>query len=415
MRAHRPERFDVQDLMVQIERASPLDAVEVLAREFARVWQAGAVSFLIADYGGDHLSRLTQVGTGRDELGERERVDTAQSVPISGTPQGQVLRTQQPLVRPAPRGAWMYAPVTSRGEAIGVLEAHLPAMPADQTQAEIAAAAHALAYVVITNRRFTDLFEWGQRAVQFDLGAEIQRRLLPSSFTCEAAQFTIAGWLEPAPRAAGDTFDYMLDRNHLHASLTDAMGHEVAASQLATLAVAALRQSRRRGATLLEQAQNAQQVMTEHSSPEQFVTGLLLRADLETGATQLINAGHPSPYLLRDGQAHVLTMEPDPPFGMFPDSEYHEHALQLRSGDRLLLVTDGMLERNAANLDICHELISTPGLHPRETVQHLIRNVGAHGELHDDAAVLCLDWHDPRQNLRDAGSGADPTRASGPA
>jgi hypothetical protein len=52
--------------------------------------------------------------------------------------------------------------------------------------ADIAAAGHALAYVIIANRRHTDLFEWGQRTTPFSLAAEIQRRLLPSAFTCEA-------------------------------------------------------------------------------------------------------------------------------------------------------------------------------------------------------------------------------------
>jgi hypothetical protein len=47
----------------------------------------------------------------------------------------------------------------------------------------------------------------------------------------------------------------------LHVSLTDAMGHAVPAAQLATLLVAALRQSRRHGAPLIEQAQDANQTL----------------------------------------------------------------------------------------------------------------------------------------------------------
>ena len=89
----------------------------------------------------------------------------------------------------------------------------------------MASAAHALAYVVIANRRHTDLFESVQRNAPFSLAAEIQRRLLPSAFTCEAEQFTFAGWLEPASHVGGDTFDYSVDRDALHVSMTDAMGH----------------------------------------------------------------------------------------------------------------------------------------------------------------------------------------------
>jgi serine phosphatase RsbU (regulator of sigma subunit) len=383
--------------------------VEVLARQLVRVWHASSVSFLIADYSGDHLARLVRVGTNG-----QNRVDTTEVVPIHGTTQGQVLRTQQPLVLQDADGAWAYAPVSNRGEAIGVLEIRLPAAPADRIRDDLAAAAHVLAYVVVTNRRHTDLYEWGQREVPFTLAAEIQRRLLPASFTCEAAQLTVAGWVEPTRSAAGDTFDYILNRTHLHASLTDAMGHQVPAAQLATLAVAALRQSRRRDATLVEQARDANVVLTTHARTDQFVTGLLLRIDLATGTAHLVNAGHPPPYRLRGGVAEALPFAPDLPFGIFPDTTYQVHDLHLLPGDRLLLVTDGMIERNAARLDIPEELTTTHSLHPRETVQHLIRQVASHGVLQDDATVLCLVWHGTHHTRRTANTGADRAHASPP-
>ena len=56
------------------------------------------------------------------------------------------------------------------------------------------------------------------------LSAEIQRRLLPAAFTCEAGALTLSGWLEPAATVGGDTFDYSLDRHALHLSISDAMG-----------------------------------------------------------------------------------------------------------------------------------------------------------------------------------------------
>ena len=119
-------------------------------------------------------------------------------------------------------------------------------------------AAHAMAYIVIANRRYTDLFEWGQRSVPLSLAAEIQHRLLPGSYTCEAGQFTLAAWLEPAGEVGGDTFDFSLGRDALFVSLTDAMGHTVNASLLATLLVASVRNGRRRNADLAEQAHAGQ-------------------------------------------------------------------------------------------------------------------------------------------------------------
>ena len=91
----------------------------------------------------------------------------------------------------------MLVPVTERGEVIGVLEVVLPQEPDKENTAEIASLAHVLAFVVIANRRHTDLFEWGHRSRQLSLSAEIQQRLLPGPRTCEAGAFTLSGWLEP--------------------------------------------------------------------------------------------------------------------------------------------------------------------------------------------------------------------------
>ena len=158
----------------------------------------------------------------------------------------------------------VFAPVTNRGEAIGVLELGLPHAPSEQTLADVAVAAHALAYVVIANRRFTDLFEWGQRSVRLSLAAEIQHRLLPDAFTCEGGQFTLAAWLEPSGEIAGDSFDFAIERDTLHLSMTDARGHAVGAAILATLLVGALRNARRAGVGLARQAWLANEGLGEH-------------------------------------------------------------------------------------------------------------------------------------------------------
>jgi serine phosphatase RsbU (regulator of sigma subunit) len=145
--------------------------------------------------------------------------------------------------------------------------------------------------VVIANRRHTDLYEWGQGTRPLSLSAEIQHRLLPGPQTCEAGSFTLAGWLEPAASIAGDTFDFSLARDLLHLSLTDAMGHGVAAALAATLCVSSLRNARNEGASLLEQAAATNQVLAEHaawSGLEDYVTGLLGRVDLPTGSMELV-------------------------------------------------------------------------------------------------------------------------------
>ena len=75
---------------------------------------------------------------------------------------------------------------------------------------------------------------------------------------------------------------------------------------------------------------------------------------------------------------------------------YREQELQLEPGDRLVVVTDGFLERNAAagNFDVLAAVADTAALHPREVVHAFKAAVlaASGAELSDDAAVLCIDW-----------------------
>jgi hypothetical protein len=208
MADRRSARLDLAELLASVENAAPVAAADVLGERLADALGASGVSFLIADFSGRALIRLDHAGS--EAASRSQGRETAERVPLAGTPHGRALTGQTVAVETGADGARVFAPVTNRGEAIGVLELSLSEVPDEQTLADVALAAHALAYVVIANRRFTDLFVWGQRSVRLSLAAEIQHRLLPGSYTCEAGQFTLAAWLEPAGDVGGDTFDFSM-------------------------------------------------------------------------------------------------------------------------------------------------------------------------------------------------------------
>ena len=418
------------------ENASPLQAVEAVTGALAAALNAEAAFFLIADVSGRGFVRLSHVapgqpdgaGSGGEEVGVRsDDEERAESLPFDGGPAEEALRTQRvQVVAPAPRTAaangssdqWVVlAPVTERGEALGLLRLTLPDEPDTAVLTQISRIGHMLAFVVIANRRHTDLFEWAQRSTSFSLPAEIQRRLLPAAFTCEAGAFVLSAWLEPAATIGGDTFDYSLARDALHLSMTDAMGHGVASALTATLCVGSLRNTRRAGGSLLEQAVVANQALLEHASlttTEGFATGLLGRLDLRTGRLALVNAGHVSPYLCRAGAVTPVQLPVNLPMGMFPDTEYRSTDLDLEPGDRLVLVTDGMLERNAATLDLIAEISVSRALHPREATRRLTDKVleTCQPSLADDATMLVLDWHGEHGGHRITLAGSEPSLAS---
>jgi serine phosphatase RsbU (regulator of sigma subunit) len=405
MEEHQTARLDLAELLAGVENASPVAAADVLGERLSDVLGASEVSFLVVEFSGDTLRRLEAAGAGPGARGNRSQA--GERVSLEGTPYGRALANQAVEVESDGDGSRLFAPVTNRGEAIGVLELRLREAPDEQALADVALAAHALAYVVIANRRFTDLYEWGQRSVPLSLAAEIQHRLLPDSYTCEAGQFTLAAWLEPSGDIAGDTFDFALGRDTLHLSITDAMGHAVNAAVLATLLVGALRNGRRGGAELAAQAQLANDGLGDQVKWGQFVTGLVACIDLHAEAATVVNAGHPPPLRLRDGHVEAVVLEADPPFGTVPAHAYRVQSLPLRPGDRLVFLTDGMMERNAATVDMAALVAASADMHPREAVQHLTRAVldATDGDLRDDATVMCVDWHGGRQERStDAGA-----------
>ncbi|RZT79481.1 serine phosphatase RsbU (regulator of sigma subunit) [Micromonospora violae] len=397
------------------ENASPVEAVEAVTRELGAALGARNVAFLIADLSGRALVRLAHVPFTDAGAGRRDGEELATVLPFDGGPAEQSLRTQTVRVMAQSDGWTVWAPVTDRGEAIGLLQMVLPNEPDARELAEIGRTAHVLAFVVIANRRHTDLFEWGQRTTPFTLSGEIQRRLLPGSFTCEASAFTLSGWLEPAASVGGDTFDYSLARDVLHFSVTDAMGHGVASALTATLGVGSLRNGRRRGVGLVEQAAAASADLAGHSAvPGSFVTAVLGRLDLRSGVCALLNAGHVPPMLVRDGDTQAVPLPGNFPLGMFAEADYQAGEITLRPGDRLVVVTDGVRERNAASLDLPTMLRSLAGLHPREAVRALADAVlkVSGPTLADDATLFIVDWHGGHSEDRHTSAGADQARAS---
>ncbi|MFF8597069.1 PP2C family protein-serine/threonine phosphatase [Streptomyces sp. NPDC015220] len=383
------DRIGLAELLAAAEKAAPVASLDMVAHNLRERFGAQHVTFLLVDIVGRQVVRISEEAASQEGR-------HADQIPLIGSTYDKVLRTQK-LVREPGDGhsQRVVAPVTNRGDTIGVLELFLPQVTQGVLE-QVEEAAHALAYIIVTDRRFTDLYHWGQRTIPVSLAAEIQRQLLPSAPFCEAPEFALACALIPADSIAGDTYDYTLDHDTLHLSITDAMGHDVEASLMATLLINASRGGRRAEEGLADQAGWTNQAMLDHGRGT-FATGQLLRIALDGSGAQLVNAGHPWPLRLRDGAVVEVRLAVDLPFGVHAPGPYRVQYLDLRPGDRLVLYTDGVQERRAQSVDLPDVIRNTAGEHPREVVRTLTQAVtdACGGHLADDATVICLDWHGP--------------------
>ncbi|CAM5665909.1 hypothetical protein SCANM63S_03500 [Streptomyces canarius] len=154
--------LELGQLLAAAEAAPPGESVEVVANDLRKRFGAERVSFLFVDLVGHRLLRL--VTQADDDGGAAERID------LEGSVYDAVLRSQRQHVEPDGLGGRrVISPVTNRGDCIGLLEATL--QNADDTVlAQIGDAAHALAYIIVTDRRFTDRYHAGRRTTRTSAG-----------------------------------------------------------------------------------------------------------------------------------------------------------------------------------------------------------------------------------------------------
>ncbi|MEU6812819.1 PP2C family protein-serine/threonine phosphatase [Streptomyces sp. NPDC046831] len=380
--------------LVAVERAlrsaAPHRVVDTLRKVLCSQYEAEAVEFLMADYG---LTVLQPVA---------DSPHAGRPMPVHGSPAGRAFGAQEPFVEERGDGrVRVFLPVTVRGDRLGVLCVTLTASAhADAQLGDLVEAARALGHEIVVADRDTDLYMRSRRKDRLTLAAEMQWQLLPAR-SCSAPEYALGAQLQPAYAIHGDNFDWSVSADRLMLYLTNGMGEGIEASLLTSLGINALRNARRAGLPLADQAALADQAVYGHYHGRAHLSVLMLELELSTGRMQVVDAGSPRMLSVRDRAVTAVSLEQQLPLGMFEETDYVSQEFQLRPGDRLMFVSDGVYAVAAPGGEHYGEraltrAIASAGLLPAaEVPAAVLRELNGHrgsAEPDDDALVVCLDW-----------------------
>ncbi len=206
------------------------------------------------------------------------------------------------------------------------------------------------------NRQNAELREAGER-MHKDLraAARVQRAMLPRR-AIATPRVRTAWTYVPTDELAGDAIGLeLIDDRHLVAYVADVSGHGVPAALLSVTAMHAMSPAAE-GASLLRDPggrmwQPSRTVaelnrrFTAGDNDGRFLTMILCVLDTHEGRLTFARAGHPLPILVRAGEFVPLGDAGGFPIGLVDSAEYEDVTLRLEPGDRLFLLSDGILEQ----------------------------------------------------------------------
>lgn len=371
--------------------AAPHLLLDSLRTSLTRLYAASSADLLLIDYGFTSLRPVVPV----------QAPAGAPHVPVDAGPAGRVFRTQQPyLSRDVGPTATVYLPVTVRGDRFGVLVVILPSdRGTPETVESLGRVAETLGHALCVADRHTDLYRSTRRTHALSVAGEMQWDTLPGR--------ACAGPAVRPPRALGAC----LHLGRTPPGLERDRGRTPADRRRRHRA----RYSRRPGEHLRPDGDPQRPAgrtrpggagQPHRPGALRAVPGksplaaLLLRLDLATGGIEVVDAGSPSLWLIRDAVPERVELDRQLPLGMFEDTVYAPQHLRLLPGDRLIFVACGTGhpastgEYEAPEGPVARALARTSHLSCADAPGAVVRALCETPRGASDAVlVLCLDWN----------------------
>jgi sigma-B regulation protein RsbU (phosphoserine phosphatase) len=233
---------------------------------------------------------------------------------------------------------------SASGEAMGALyvDSRFASRDISKVSGELLHVVATEAASLIENARLVQAEEESRRYQQeLSIAASIQQRLMAVTIP-EVPFARIDGKNLSCKEIGGDFYDAVNTDDGLAVVLADVAGKGVSAALLASTLQGMVYSQLVAGTPLTEIVGSANRYLTSKRIGEKYATVIIARLRHD-GDLEYVNCGHVPPLLVCGGEV-IRPSHGNLPVGLLPDATYESDRYSLHSGDRLVLVTDGVTE-----------------------------------------------------------------------
>ncbi len=231
------------------------------------------------------------------------------------------------------------------------------------------------------------------------IASKVQKALLPER-PPDFPGLKISFLNIPSQIVGGDFYDvFKLDDGKLAIAIGDVSGKGAPASILMAMLYAGFRSLLKVIYPVVEVVARLNNLLTDTTAEGYFATFFFGIYDKNSGEYTYTNAGHNAPILLRGDDSVERLEKGGVVLGFLNNQEYHQEKVLLRSGDYLVLFTDGVTEvKNSEGEEFGEERLVDFIRDNRDKKPHRmrtllfeeIRKFSSQAELEDDATLVIV-------------------------
>lgn len=231
----------------------------------------------------------------------------------------------------------------------------------DEADIEFITSVGNLAIISLENRRlFKEALEKQRLEEELEIAKDIQRNLLPKNIP-QFEAYDIAAMTIPSKQVGGDYYDVIkTSEGAVYLSIADVSGKGVPASLLMANLQAFLKSITLQNLEIADATGILNNLVTDNTSEGRFITFFWCRLASDGKSLTYVNAGHNPPLLIRDKKITYLD-KGGMIFGVMKTVvPYSQGEVELKSGDLLVMFTDGVTEaKNRADREYTDEKLET--------------------------------------------------------